>query len=82
MIQTMQGHAHRMDPTRACTAGVLGSPLERSFAPVLDVMGFNHNLSDPDKYHKDHPRQPLIGTEGPSTVATRGIYTTDKLRTG
>jgi beta-galactosidase len=80
VIQTMQGHAHRMDPTRACTAGVLGSPLERSFAPVLDVMGFNHNLSDPDKYHKDHPRQPLIGTEGPSTVATRGIYTTDKLR--
>jgi beta-galactosidase len=80
VIRTMQEHAHKLDPTRACTAGVLGPPLERSFAPVLDVMGFNHNLCDPDKYHKDHPLQPLIGTEGPSTIATRGIYTTDKLR--
>jgi beta-galactosidase len=43
-------------------------------------MGFNHNLSDPDKYHKDNPLQPLIGTETASTVATRGIYTTDESR--
>jgi beta-galactosidase len=85
VIRTMQEHAHRLDPTRACTAAVLGPPSEQSFAPLLDVMGFNHNLlpgvrSDPDKYHKDHPLQPLIGTETASTVATRGIYTTDKLR--
>jgi beta-galactosidase len=80
VIRTMQEHAHKLDPTRACTAAVLGRPLEGSFAPLLDVMGFNHNLSDPDKYHKDNPLQPLIGTETASTVATRGIYTTDESR--
>lgn len=80
VIHTMQEHAHKLDPTRACTAAVTSKCLERSFAPVLDVMGFNHDLSDPDKYHKDHPLQPIIGTEGPSVHTTRGIYTTDALR--
>jgi beta-galactosidase len=78
VIREMQEHAHRLDPSRFCTAAVLGVPLERSFAPELDVMGFNHNLTDPDQYHKAHPMQPSIGTETASTTSTRGIYTTDK----
>ena len=28
-------------------------------------------------YHKDHPEQPIMGTEMGSTVTTRGIYTKD-----
>ena len=79
VLQTMQKHAHELDPTRLCTAAVNGS-YDKPFASVLDVMGFNYELLLADKYHADHPRQPVIGTETASTVATRGIYTTDKLR--
>jgi beta-galactosidase len=43
-------------------------------------MGFNYNLSAIEPYHRKHPQQPLIGSETASTVSTRGIYETDKLR--
>jgi beta-galactosidase len=79
VIHTMQEHAHKLDPTRLCTAAVNGS-YDKPFASALDVMGFNYNLSSVDKYRANHPRQPAIGTETASTVATRGVYTTDKLR--
>ena len=31
------------------------------------------------RYHKDHPEQPIIGTEMGSTVTTRGIYEKDTI---
>ena len=33
-----------------------------------------------DGYHRDHPRQPTMGTETASTVSTRGIYANDAAR--
>ena len=79
IVRTMQERAHELDPTRLCTAAVNGS-YDKPLASVLDVMGFNYETSLAEKYHADHPRQPLIGTETASTVATRGVYSTDKLR--
>jgi beta-galactosidase len=79
VIHTMEEHAHKLDPTRLCTAAVDGS-YDKAFASALDVMGFNYNLPSVDKYRANHPRQPAIGTETASTVGTRGVYTTDKLR--
>src|ERR1019366_8710537 len=35
---------------------------------------------DIDASHAAHPKRPSIGTETASTVSTRGIYSTDKLR--
>jgi beta-galactosidase len=49
-------------------------------AKSLDVEGLNYSLKDIDAYHAAHPKQPAIGTETASTVSTRGIYSTDKLR--
>ncbi len=43
-------------------------------------MGFNYNLKEIDAYHAKHPKQPSVGSETASTVSTRGIYSTDKLR--
>jgi beta-galactosidase len=43
-------------------------------------MGFNYNLDAPDDWHKAHPKKPSVGSETASTVSTRGIYSTDKLR--
>jgi beta-galactosidase len=79
VLAKMVARTHELDPTRPCTAAVNGS-FESHFADALDVMGFNYNLDVPDGWHNAHPAKPCIGSETASTVATRGIYSTDKLR--
>jgi beta-galactosidase len=71
--------AHELDPTRLCTAAVNGS-FGAGISHVLDVEGLNYNLSAIDDYHRSRPRQPLVGTETASTICTRGVYETDKIR--
>jgi beta-galactosidase len=84
IIRTMQDRAHELDPTRLCTAAVNGAydkALPAASMPAtLEVMGFNYNLAAVDKYRAAHPHQPAIGTETASTISTRGVYATDKLR--
>jgi beta-galactosidase len=79
VVADMIARAHELDPTRLCTAAVNGS-FDSHFPEQLDVMGFNYNLKELDGYHAKHPKQPSVGSETASTVATRGIYSTDKLR--
>jgi beta-galactosidase len=79
VIADMVARTHELDPTRLCTSAVNGS-FESHFPDFLDVMGFNYNLQAPDEWHKAHPKKPSLGSETASTVATRGIYLTDKLR--
>ena len=76
---SMIRRAHELDPTRLCTAGINGA-YGVGIARSLDVEGFNYNLKSIDPYHHDHPRQPLIGSETASTLSTRGVYETDKIR--
>jgi beta-galactosidase len=76
---TMVTRSHELDPTRLCSAAVnnnFGNGVSKS----LDVEGMNYSLSKIDDYHKSHPKQPLVGSETASTVSTRGLYATDKLR--
>ena len=75
----MMARTHELDPTRLCTAAV-NTAFQTHFPEVLDVMGFNYNLKEIDAYHAKHPKQPSVGSETASTVSTRGIYSTDKLR--
>ncbi|HUD83812.1 MAG TPA: beta-galactosidase GalA [Candidatus Saccharimonadales bacterium] len=80
IADTMQHLAHRLDPTRLCTAaGNVGNVFQGANS-VLDVRGWNYYPTAVDAYHKDHPMQPEIGTEQGSTVSTRGIYANDKDR--
>ncbi|MGO9088532.1 MAG: beta-galactosidase GalA [Terriglobales bacterium] len=79
IIADMVARAHELDPTRLCTAAV-NEAYETHFSDGLDVMGFNYNLNVPDGWHTAHPKKPCVGSETASTVATRGIYSTDKLR--
>jgi|HubBroStandDraft_1064217.scaffolds.fasta_scaffold00976_14 beta-galactosidase len=79
VMTDMVSRTHELDPTRLCTCAVNGS-FDKSLPEALDVMGFNYNLKAPDNYHAAHPKQPSIGSETASTVSTRGIYSTDKLR--
>ena len=79
VIADMVARTHDLDPTRLCTSAVNES-FDTHFPDALDVMGFNYNLNAPDGWHKAHPRKPCVGSETASTVSTRGIYSTDKLR--
>ena len=79
VIDEMIARTHELDPTRLCTAAVNES-FDTHFPEQLDVMGFNYNLKVPDDWHKAHPKTPSVGSETASTVCTRGIYETDKLR--
>jgi beta-galactosidase len=45
---------------------------------VQDVQGFNYGEDQIDRFHKDWPTLPMVGTETASTVSTRGIYFNDK----
>jgi beta-galactosidase len=79
IIASMVAHAHQLDPSRLCTAAV-NENFGQGVSRALDVEGINYHLSEIDKYHQTHPRQPLVGSETASTVSTRGVYITDKLR--
>jgi len=79
VIDDMIARTHELDPTRMCTAAI-NTAFQTPFPEQLDVMGFNYNPKEHDAYHAKHPKQPSVGSETASTVSTRGIYSTDKLR--
>jgi beta-galactosidase len=79
VIAAMIARTHELDPTRMCTAAVNQS-FEKTFPEQLDVMGFNYNLQVHDEWHQHHPKIPCVGSETASTLSTRGVYATDKLR--
>ncbi len=77
IFTTMKRLARRLDPTRLVTAAQDGG-WGKGISRVVDVFGCNYHDKDVDGYHRDHPKQPMIGTETASTVSTRGIYANDK----
>ena len=79
VIDKMIERSHELDPTRLCTAAV-PMAFDTRFPEQLDVMGFNYNLKVIDEWHQKHPKTPSVGSETASTISTRGIYQTDKLR--
>ena len=68
--------AHDLDPARKCTIA-MNAEWGKGISHVIDVMGMNYNVGLIEGYHKDHPQQPLVGTETASLVTTRGIYMND-----
>ncbi|MGC8596009.1 MAG: beta-galactosidase GalA [Candidatus Kryptoniota bacterium] len=70
-----------LDPSRVCTFAANDGPAyDHAVNSVIPVRGFNYWLSAIDRYHSEHPDQPLIGTETASTVSTRGEYSKDTTR--
>jgi len=75
----MKRLARRLDPSRLVTEAMNGD-WGKGLSDVVDIQGFNYFVSDIDAYHRDHPRQPTMGTETASTVSTRGVYANDPAR--
>lgn len=66
-----------LDPYRTCTYAANVGNTFHGVNEVIPVRGFNYNLKGLDPYRKDHPDQPIMGTEVASTVSTRSIFETD-----
>lgn len=80
IAQTLIAKQKELDPTRTCTyAADLGN-VYNGVNEVIPVRSFNYRQSAVADYHRDHPAQPVIGTEMGSTVTTRGIYEKDTIR--
>jgi beta-galactosidase len=69
-----------LDPTRTSTyAADMGNDF-KGVNEVIPIRGFNYRQFAVADYHRDHPNQPVLGTEMGSTVTTRGIYEKDEIR--
>ena len=68
-----------LDRTRPVTAAMNGGYGD-GLSHVVDVQGFNYHWELYEGYHKDHPAQPMFGSESASVVTTRGIYQPDDQR--
>jgi beta-galactosidase len=75
----MVERCHELDPTRVVSAAVNGDN-EKGVSDALDIIGFNYGLDRPDKFHAEHPKRPIYGSETSSAISTRGAYVTDPLR--
>jgi beta-galactosidase len=80
IVATMKRLQRKLDPSRVCTTAMNNGWGGVGVSTVVDVQGCNYNDNKIDAYRKEHPQQPMIGTETASTLATRGIYANDKVR--
>ncbi|NJD22253.1 MAG: glycoside hydrolase family 2 protein [Melioribacter sp.] len=71
----------KLDPTRLATYAANNGNQYEGINSVLLIRGFNYmNISNIDKYRKEHPGQILFGSEEASTLCTRGIYENDSTK--
>ncbi len=75
--QTLVQKQKELDPSRTSTYAANVGNYFPGVNEVIPVRGFNYHPENVEAYHKDHPLQPIIGTEQGSTVTTRGIYKKD-----
>ncbi len=78
ILTPMQRLAKKLDPTRPTTVAMNGG-WGRGFSGVVDVQGGNYlKLGGGfDKFHKNCPDKPVIGSEEASHTTTRGSYVQD-----
>ncbi len=79
IAQTMARAVKALDSSRPVTYAS-NSGAYAGINEVMEVRGFNYNMEEIDRYRKQHPAQPLFGSEIASTVSTRGEYAVDKAR--
>lgn len=80
IAQTLLAIQKELDPTRTSTYAADMANDFKGVNEVIPIRGFNYREYAVADYHRDHPNQPLLGTEMGSTVTTRGIYEKDEIR--
>lgn len=80
IAQSLLAVQKELDPTRTSTYAADVANVFKGINEVIPVRGFNYRQFGVADYHKDHPAQPIIGTEMGSTVTTRGMYERDSIK--
>jgi beta-galactosidase len=80
LAQTLLAKQMELDPTRTSTYAADLANVYHGVNEVIPIRGFNYRQFAVEDYHKDHPEQPLLGSEMGSTVTTRGIYEKDSVK--
>jgi beta-galactosidase len=79
IAQTLLAKQVQLDPTRTSTYAADLANVYTGVNEVVPIRGFNYRQFAVADYHRDHPNQPIIGTEMGSTLTTRGIYLKDTI---
>ncbi|GAO40999.1 beta-galactosidase GalA [Flavihumibacter petaseus] len=77
---TLMRKLKQLDPTRTSTYAADMANVYPGVNEVIPIRSFNYRQFAVADYHRDHPQQPLLGTEMGSTVTTRGIWKKDTVR--
>jgi beta-galactosidase len=80
IAQTFIRRQKELDPTRTCTYAADLANVYQGINEIIPVRSFNYREYGVADYHRDHPAQPILGTEMGSTVTTRGQYEKDTVR--
>ena len=73
--QRLTDICHREDPTRRTSAGNDNPGAAFTpYAATLDVYGFNYKPQLYAEFVRQHPGQPVFGSETASCISTRGYY--------
>ncbi len=79
IAQSLLAKQIELDPTRTSTYAADLPNYFKGVNEVIPIRGFNYRHEAVADYHRDHPTQPVLGTEMGSTVTTRGIYEKDTI---
>ena len=79
IAQSLLAIQKELDLTRISTYAADVANVYAGINEVIPVRGFNYRHLGVADYHRDHPGQPILGTEMGSTVTTRGIYLKDSI---
>ncbi|MHC0441068.1 beta-galactosidase GalA [Flavobacterium sp. 3-210] len=78
MVARMRAEVKKLDMTRPVTAAANGGLFEpMNVSQAVDVVGFNYQMENYDKFHKEHPEMILTSSEDASAFMIRGNYVTD-----
>lgn len=78
MVKRMSAEVKKLDTTRPVTAAANGGLFEPiNVSQAVDVVGFNYQMDNYDRFHKEHPEMILTSSEDASAYMIRGNYTTD-----
>lgn len=78
MVKRMSAEVKKLDTTRPVTAAANGGLFEpMNVSQAVDVVGFNYQMENYDRFHKEHPEMILTSSEDASAFMIRGNYTTD-----
>lgn len=80
IAQSLLAIQKELDPTRTSAYAADVANVYHGINEVIPVRGFNYRQFAVADYHRDHPHQPVLGTEMGSTVTTRGIYEKDSTK--